>query len=123
MKRDSTFIDSIYEYKGQWDTPSKCGLKLIKKEELTIAIVSELYEENPGTSVTYWNYKIAELLCIEYNISPEKLLFIEHNPDMGSKLENYAETFDIVKFDITNDQFSNPSWERISREDVEKMIG
>ena len=31
MKVDDKYFDEIFDFAGQWDMPSKCGLKIIKK--------------------------------------------------------------------------------------------
>ena len=101
---NTDYIDEIYDFKGQWDVPS------------------ELYDYNPGTSVTYWNFQLAEQICKERGLDPEKLVFIEHNPDKGSKIENYRETFDRVTFSRDSGTFSDPDWQPLSREEVDRML-
>jgi len=116
------YVDQIYHFKGMWDAISRCGLKIIKKPDRHIVIATELYEENPGTSVTEYNTGLAALIVNEFSLDPEKLVFIEHCPDRGSRLEHYRQTFDIVRFQRDGSGFSNPAWERISRQDVDEMI-
>jgi hypothetical protein len=50
------------------------------------------------------------------------MIIIEHNPDRKSNLEFYKETFDIVQFQWDGKGFVNPSWERITAEEVDRMI-
>lgn len=119
---NTDYIDEIYDFKGQWDVPSKCGLKIHKRDNAHIIIASELYDYNPGTSVNYWNCQLAEQLCKERGLDPEKLVFIEHNPGKGSKIENYRETFDRVTFSRDTGIFSDPDWEVLSREDVDTLL-
>ncbi len=123
LKVRTDFIDEIYEYRGKWDVASKCGLMILKKPERHIVIASELYDENPGTSVNSWNCQLAENICTERGLDPEKLVFIEHTPDKGSKLENYRETFDRVIFKWDGKNFSDPDWEPMTRSEVEALIG
>jgi len=52
MKVPKTYYDEIFDFSGQWGMPSKCGLKILKKRNKNIVIVTEMYQENPGTSVT-----------------------------------------------------------------------
>src|SRR5512137_1888186 len=122
LKIKTDFIEEVYEYKGKWDVPSKCGLMIVKKPESHIIIASELYDENPGTSVNNWNCQLAEMICLERGLDPDKLLFIEHTPDKGSKLENYREMFDRVIFDWDGKHFSNPDWKAMTRQEVVDLI-
>ena len=116
------YIDQIYHFKGKWDIPSLCGLKVIQRPGKTIVIATNLYEENPGTSISRWSARLATTICNEFGIKAEELIFIEHNPDIHSRLEFYAETFDIVEFERDGERFVNPQWKRVGREEVEELI-
>jgi len=122
MKAKKDFIDQNFEFKGLWDIPSLCGLKITVKNEKTIVIVSELHKENTGTSVTKWCAQLANLICEQNKINTGKLVYIEHTPEMNSKLSFYEETFNIVQFDFIDNKFANPKWQAISKEDVIGMI-
>jgi len=89
----SNYQDQVYNYKGLWDIPSMCGLKIVKKSNKTIVIATELYENNPGTSVADWNTKLAKELCAKYEIDPQSIVFIEHTPDKETKLKFNLESF------------------------------
>jgi hypothetical protein len=121
-KLNRDFIDEIYEYRGRWDVPSRCGLKIVAGTRGTVIIASELYDDNPGTSVNNWNCQLADQLCRERSVDPDRLIFIEHNPDKGSKLENYRETFDRVIFTRSGDRFADPDWEPLTRQEVVKLL-
>jgi hypothetical protein len=58
----------------------------------------------------------------KYFVSHDNMIIIEHNPDRKSNLEFYKETFDIVQFQWDGKGFVNPSWERITAEEVDRMI-
>ena len=116
------FVDKIYHFKGTMDADSRCGLKIIKRPDRHVVIATELYEENPGTSVTDFNSRLAALIVKEFSLDPDKLIFIEHCPDRGSKHEHYRQTFDRVRFRYEGSCFKDPEWERISRQDVEAII-
>ncbi len=120
--KERNFIDEVYDYEGLWGIPSKCGLKIAKHKNQTVVIITELYEDNPGTSVTEYCAQLAQILSEDKKIKPEEMIFILHTPDVGSKYEFLHETFDIVSFTIENGKFSGPEWERISRNEVVKMI-
>jgi hypothetical protein len=116
------YQDQIYHFKGLWDIPSICGLKIVKKQNETIVIATDLFEENPGTSITEWNSKLAKEICDKNEIDCNHLVYIEHTPDKKTKLSFNLESFYKVKFDIVDDKFENPQWEEISKEEVNKLI-
>jgi hypothetical protein len=116
------YIDQIFEYPGLWDTPSKCGLKIITKQNETIVIATELYNENPGTSVTDSITRIASKVCSENSLNPENMIFIEHSPDMKSKMDFWNECFYRVHFNWENGQFKNQRWEMITKEQLHELI-
>ena len=122
MIPDSKYIDQIYHFKGAWDVPSFCGLKIITKKDKTVVILTELYDSNPGSSVTSWIDKLATGLIREFEIEPEKLILIEHNPDRKSSLEFFKETFDMVSFEWDGEKLINPSWKRITKEEVDNLL-
>ena len=122
MEAADKYIDRKYHFKGKWDVPSICGIKVIKKLKKTIVITTNLYESNPGTSISRWSAQLATTICNDLNIDSNKLVFIEHNPDRHSKLDFYEETFDIVEFRWENDHFVEPVWRRVSKKEVDGML-
>jgi len=118
----SKYQDQIYNFNGLWDIPSICGLKIVKKQDKTIVIATDLFDENPGTSITEWNTKLAKEFCDKNEIDCKQLVYIEHTPDKKTKLSFNQESFYKVKFDIVDDKFENPKWQEISKEEVNKLI-
>src|SRR4030042_1235067 len=116
------YVDQIHDYKGQWDVPSRCGLKIVRKHDRDIVIATELFEENPGTSITNVSAQLAADIVHTYGLDPGRLLFIEHCSDRGSRLEHFRESFDIVHLKWDGTRFGDPDWESISRERVDEMI-
>jgi len=116
------YQDQIYNFKGLWDVPSICGLKIVKQENQTIVIATDLFEENPGTSITEWNTKLVKQICDEYNIDYKQVIYIEHTPNLKTKLTFNQESFYKVNFDILDDNFDNPQWEEITKEQVDNLI-
>ena len=121
-KTSTEYIEEVYEFKGQWDVPSKCGLMIRKHPDAHVVVASELYDDNPGTSVNYWSAQLAAELCRERDLDAEKLVFIEHAPDRGSRLEIYKETFDRVTFQRDGDSFSDPDWESMTSAQVDALL-
>lgn len=117
------YMNSYYDFKGLWDSPSRCGLHVIKRiDGKILVIVTEIYRQNPGTAVTECVSTLATGLLKEYKVTPENFIFIEHSPDLKSKLTFYGETFDLVSFDWDGNNFTNPVWTRLSHEVVDAMM-
>jgi hypothetical protein len=118
-----SYIDTMYDFKGQWDAPSRCGLKIVEKKDGPIVIISELFEDNPGTSVTTFIASLATIIVREFGLDPETCAFIEHCPDRGSKLDHYRESFDRVRLRWDGARYADPEWENVTKEMVDGMIG
>ncbi|MEI7490949.1 MAG: hypothetical protein WCK92_06100 [Bacteroidota bacterium] len=117
------YMDRYYDYLGHWDSPSKCGLKLIKRQDgKTLAIATEIYRQNPGTAVTEVVDSLATQILKTSGEAPGGLIFIEHTPDLGSKLTFYGESFDRVEFEWNGEKFSSPVWTRLTKEQVDRMM-
>lgn len=122
METQSKFIDSIYNFKGLWDVNSKCGLKIVNKAKQTIVIVTNLWENNPGTSVTTFSAQLATIICNEFKIPLDKLMYIEHTPEKKTKLSFNEETFFIVNFTLESYKFSSPKWQQISLDKATELV-
>ena len=116
------YQDQVYHFNGLWDVPSICGLKIIKKADKAVIIATDLFDENPGTSITEWNTKLAKELCDKHAIGYSQLIYIEHTPPKDTKLSFNQESFFKVNFDITDDKIENPQWQEITKEEVDKLI-
>ena len=112
-----------FSFKGLWDLPSLCGLRLIDKGAQKWVIVSELYQNNPGTSIAQVSASLAMQICEAYGISYDELVYVEHNPDMHSKLSFYDEEHFRLRFDMEDGQLCRPSWKKLSVEEIKKHIG
>lgn len=117
------YMDRHFEYAGQWDSPSKCGLRVVhRKDGKVMVIATEIYCQNPGTPVTEWCAPLATQLMNLLDCTPEKFIFVEHTPDLKSKLSFYDETFDLLAFAWIDGRFAEPRWTRLARDEVDKMI-
>jgi hypothetical protein len=117
MKTSLDKIDTIFEFTGLWGIPSKCGLKHFSFDGKEGILVSELYQENPGTSITQVTTSLAMQICEKLNIDPKNLIYIEHSPDMNSKLSFYNEEFYKVNFEIIDGKLINPSWKILTMDE------
>ena len=113
----------IFEFEGLWGIHSKCGLRILKREQHHIVIVSELYKDNLGTSIAQVSASLAMQICRIYDLDYNKLIYIEHNPAMDSKLSFYDEELYLVHFNISNDNLLySHSWERLNNEQMDKYL-
>jgi hypothetical protein len=120
MKASLDRIDTIFEFTGSWGIASKCGLKRFSFNGKDGILVSELYQDNPGTSITQVTTSLAMQVCEKFNIDSKNLIYIEHCPDMNSKLSFYNEEFYKVNFEIIDGKLVNPSWQMLTM-DEKKM--
>ena len=100
----------IYNYEGFHGCVCICDLEIIRN----LVIASEM-PENEGTSVTNFAEQLATLVCQEFEIAPEHLIWIEHYPERDGVSRKYAENYDLVSFNLNgNGVFSKPRWTGIS---------
>ncbi len=119
MKVSPAYYDEIFLFKGEWDMPSSCGLKILSDGGKTFVIVTELYQDNPGTSVTYAGEKLLDQICESKHLDKQKLVYVECNPNTNSKLSFYDEEYFEVDFakDVAN------RYRRLSKEEVAGLFG
>lgn len=117
MKVPKEYYDEIFEFRGQWDMPSSCGLKIRNINDKTYVIVTEMYQENPGTSVTYAGLSLAEQICEAKGLSINDIVYIECTPNTNSKLSFYDEEYFRVDF-----SGERPAYTQLSTEEVHRII-
>lgn len=122
MRVSDKYFDEIFDFLGQWDMASKCGLKITDVEGKKIVVVTELYQDNPGTSVTYAGGSLFKQICDKKGFDTNNVIYIECNPNTNSKLSFYDEEFFQVTFDNNNGNFINPQYKQLSKEEVKKYI-
>lgn len=98
MKVAEKYYDEIFPFKGQWDMPSACGLKIRNVGGKIFVIVTEMYQENPGTSVTYAGESLAQQICEAKGLKLQEVVYVECTPNTNSKLSFYDEEFFQVDF-------------------------
>ena len=118
MKVSEKYYDEIFDFKGQWDMPSSCGLKVRNVEGKTYIIVTELYQDNPGTSVTYAGRLLAEQICEVKGLNLNDVVYVECNPDTNSKLSFYDEEFFEVDFNADKSHM----YRQLSTDEVKKIM-
>lgn len=118
MKVSTDYYDELFDFKGQWDMPSRCGLKIRDVNGTPVIIVTELYQENPGTSVTYAGESLALQICDAKGLDPDTVRYIECTPDTNSKLSFYDEEFYEVDFKATDPA---KKYTRLSPEQIDEI--
>ena len=113
MEERQKYVDEIYHFKGKWEMPSLCGIMIQRKEPAAMVILTELYESNPGSSVTGMIEILAGEIVKEYAIAPETAVFIVRNPERSSRYEFFAETFYLAVMNWDGEKFVSLEWEKM----------
>ena len=114
MKVSPEYYDEIFPFKGEWDMESTCGLKIREVDGKKYVIVTELYQDNPGTSVTYAGKKLAAK-----GLKLEDIVYLECTPNTNSKLSFYDEEYFQVDFFADMQH----KYRQLSKEEVIKVLG
>jgi hypothetical protein len=117
MRVPEKYYDEIFDFKGQWDMPSRCGLKILKREK-TVVIVTELYQDNPGTSITAAGKSLAEQICRRKGLNLDEIMYLECSPGTNSKLSFYDEDF----FEVDFLSAAKPSYRQLSAQEREQNL-
>ncbi|NJM98260.1 MAG: hypothetical protein HC800_14865 [Phormidesmis sp. RL_2_1] len=80
-------------------------------------IATEL-PDNPGMSLTNAAASVAMQVCQYYEIPIQQLVWIEHYPEETG----HEETFDLVRFGLTDGQLNVERWQRLSRHETEQLF-
>ena len=133
----------IFKYKGFGECDSMCGVDRYG----TMIICTEL-DINQGTSITNMASELATMLCEEYDISPDHLIWIEHYPPRSDGRDRFLTnseidqegSYDLVQFNLKatgekdytgpmqrlwekghKQAFIHPRWTRVDKEVVEAL--
>lgn len=121
MKVPERYYDEIFEFAGQWDMPSACGLKIIEKDNKTYVITTELYQENPGTSITYAGGSLIKQICDKKGLDIQHIIYVECNPNTNSKLSFYDEEMFQVTYDLEGGLPTNLQYRQLSAEEIQNL--
>lgn len=122
MKTSDFYFDEIFEFCGLWGLPSKCGLRHFEQNGKTVVIVTELYQDNPGSSITSVAASLAKQVAEKFHYDPAQMVYIECNPDMESKLSFYDEEYFRVVFELQNGEYQNPQWQKLTRDEFDSIL-
>ena len=119
MKVPTNYYDEIFDFEGKWGVPSKCGLKIIEKAGKKYVIATELYQDNPGTSVTYAGKSLAMQICDKKELSLPEVVYLECTPNTNSVLSFYDEQYFEVTF---NNEMPQASYRKLSKEEIAYLL-
>ena len=122
MKVSDKYFDEKFDFAGQWDMPSTCGLKIIQKDDISIVLVTELYQDNPGTSVTYAAGSLIKQICDVKHLDINKIKYIECNPSTNSKLSFYDEEMFLVNFTLQDGMPTDLKYTQLSAEEIKQIL-
>jgi hypothetical protein len=113
--------DYVYKFEALWEEPGQCRVRVYHGEGLpTVFICTELPENRSGSIVTVVEWLAADTWQREGE--PEPFVWIEHYP--SEMTSDHIETFDEVTFARpSGPRFFSPQWRRMTREEVEGLIG
>jgi hypothetical protein len=112
MEGHEKYTKEVYHFAGQWEMPSHCGILVKKKELATLVVLTEMYESNPGSSVTSMVEALAAEITRKYGIPPETAVFIVRTPQRSTHYTFYAETFYRAVMEWDGEKFSGLKWEK-----------
>jgi hypothetical protein len=124
---------TTFPYAGFRNASSRCYLHWIarpqhvpdgqaKSDDSVIVIASEM-DDNPGMSVTNRAERLANHVCRELEIAPERLIWLEHYQGKNDCPQWSQERFRLVAFHLADNRLHAPRWLPVSRNWVENLIG
>ena len=131
-------IDTRHRFHGLHTTGGVCRIRVYRPAGFPPVVIATELPENTTTSITNMVEELAaEVLAryLEDRMGQERpFLWIEHYPGSVSGGVREADTYDLVTFpDYRPSQrleagrwrvrFDEPEWRRLSRDQVERMIG
>jgi hypothetical protein len=119
MKVPPQYYDEVFHFKGQWDMPSCCGLKILNRGDKTVIITTELYQDNPGTTVTAAGKSLALQICEAKKLNLEEIVYIQCNPSTNSKLSFYDEE----NFEVNFPPEKPPAFRLLSKDEAQELLG
>ena len=105
-------------YRGHNNCLGECQVDIYRQTGLVVATNTGPGVSRSADAVTNACEIIANQVVAQYNVDPQKMIFIErYHP--GTR----EQTTDLVKFDFADGKaFRFPKWTHIPREDFEKMV-
>jgi len=118
MKISTKYYTEIFNFEGLWGQPSACGLKIVNKGDEKIVIATELYQENPGTTITATGYNLVKQICEKKGLALKEIVYLECTPDTNSVLSFYDEQY----FEVTFNDLKQPTYRKLLKEEIEHLL-
>jgi len=118
MRVPEKYYDEIFTFAGQWEQPSACGLRIVDKGNKKIVIATELYQDNPGTSVTAAGYNLLKQICERKGLNLSEIVYLECTPDTNSVLSFYDEQY----FEVTFNDLKRPTYRKLLKEEIVQLL-
>jgi hypothetical protein len=114
MKVPENYYDEIFEFTGLWEQQSRCGLKILEKNSRKIIIVTELYQDNPGSSVTQAGENLLKQICQQKGLIISEITYLECTPNTNSVLSFYDEQY----FEVIFNDNKSANYRKLSKEEI-----
>ena len=121
-------VETVYHYIGFRNCKSKCGLGITRLKDGRIVVICSELPDNPGTSVTNFAEELAALVCAEYCIPADNLVWIEHYPPDEPRhgLRRGKASWDLVTFKVAlgdgeQTVFDEPQWRPMREADWREL--
>lgn len=86
-----------------------CDVEILNDNNLTIVIVTEPFD-NPGMSICNAFEDLFCQVCKTFNLNYPKVIWIEHWPRETLPTLLKDDEWNLVEFDLRNNQAENPTW-------------
>lgn len=119
-------VNTTYEFTAATGVQAVCGLCIVRDGEQIVVVLTEL-PHNHGMSVTNAAEEIATQVRQSFGLDPDQTRWIEHYPEqqhrIRSRVHTEPPTYDKVIFTWDNYKASEPTWQRLSGEEGEVLLG
>lgn len=129
------YEDTQFPYPGYFNQASDCILHVFQGGGRYVVVATSNEDGgNHGTSITNRAEALADTVKefllpvarVEFTGEGANAVWIEHYPDRGFDSRSrpmFEESFDIVQFQKHSGKYTNPSWVRVEKDQVERLIG
>jgi hypothetical protein len=129
------YEDGAFPYPGYFNQPSDCILHVYRGAGRYVVIATSNEDGGDhGTSVTNRAEALADTVRaflapaarVEFTGKEANAVWVEHYPDRGFDSRSrpmFEESFDIVRFEKRDGKYANPSWVRVEKDQMERLVG
>ena len=114
-----------YLYHGHHGCEAWCQLEILPLPNGRTAVIATEVKDNPGTSITNCAEHLAYWVCLEFEIDPSQLIWIEYYGYPSETAPKVPRTYDLVRFDILpaghDAVFARPAWRPMQPSDWQAL--